>query len=515
MSGPKVCELEYIMNTVLLCREQMRDIMERLNDFRREIAANKFGDFELTAGCLEGFEESFQKAEEIFARGAAVDDIAVESRREAAENLMAELKKVSFAVFGAKKEIVRKIAALRDSAVRRFVAVENARRAIARAHLGCGLKISGAKLDEAREKLEKIAGEPLAEFPAIEYDGFDHVAARGYQAALDAAEAEIERRAAAADEFIAALGRESEEELTGAVTAREYRSARELIGAKRTNMKPSAREAGLLKKAKDALARLGEFCGRRELHEAMAAFDALKNEENPEKRILLYNGFVLRCDGLLAREKRSEAALDEMCSIRRRLKLIDTAESDKMRIEIERLEAAKDLDGFEKIRPLALDVIKTETELSNKIRMGEIIRAAFNELGYETDDGLDTALVKKGKFYMGKPSIKNYRVQVVSNSEHSMLQLEVVRIEDPGRERAETSASQLVRDAEVQTGFCADYEKAMETIARKGLLVKHKMRKKPGEVPVKKVSPESAGAKITRRETGPAKRVEQLPPPLR
>ena len=514
MSGPKACELEYIMNTVLLCREEMFDIMERLNDFSREIAGNKFNDFEFTAGCLNGFEESFKKAGEIFARTSAVDDLAVESRREAAENLMAELKKVSFTIFGAKKEIVRKIAALRDSAVRRFRAIENARLGIARAYLACGLKISREKIDEAREKLEKIAGEPLTEFPAIEYDGFDYNAALEYQAALNAAETEIERRGAEAFEYISALGRESEDELTGAVTARKYMSAKELIAEKRTNMKPAGREPDLLKKAEDALSGLGEFCGNKELREAMAAFDSIKNEENPEKRILLYSSFILRCDGLMISEKRAAAALDEMRSVRRRLKLIGTAESVEMRIEIERLEASQDFAGFEKIRPRALELIQTETARSNNARMGEIIRSAFEELGYETDEGFDTMLIENGKFFMDKPALKNYRVQIVSNSENSMLQLEVVKIEAPGYERSESSASQMVRDTEVQTEFCGDYEKALEKIARKGVAVKHKMRKKPGEVLMKKVPSEGAAAKRT-KTGGEVKRGEKAVPPRR
>jgi hypothetical protein len=500
------------MNTVLLCREEMRDIMERLNDFRREIAGNKFNDHEFTAGCLNGFEESFKKAGEIFARTSAVDDIAVESRREAAENLMAELKKVSFEIFGAKKEIVRKIAALRDSAVRRFRAVENARLGIARAYLGCGFKISGAKMDEARKKLEKIAGEALLEFPVIEYDGFDHGAALEYQAALDAAEAEIERRGDAAYRYIAELGRESEDELTGAVTVRKYMSAGELIAEKRANMKPAGREPGLLKKSEDALSRLVEFCGNQELREALAAFDAVKNEENPEKRILLYNGFILRCDALLARKKRSAAALDEMRSVRRRLKLIDTVGCGEMLREIELLEAAGDSAGFEKIRRRAFELIETETDRSNSIRMGEIIKAAFNELGYETDEGFDTLLIGNGKFFMDKPALKNYRVQIVSNSARSMVQLEVVRLAGPGRGQDEAGAAQRVRDAEIQTEFCADYEKAVEKIAKKGVLVKHKMRKKPGEVLVKKVPAEGADAKRT-RSGGDVKLGEKAIPP--
>ena len=498
MSGPKACELEYIINTVLLCREEMSDIVERLNDFRREITGNKFDAVEFIAGCLKGFDGSFKKADEIFARVSAIDDIAIESRREAAENLMAELKKVSFEIFGAKKEIVRKIAALRDSAVRRFRAVENARLAIARAFLGCGFSISGEKMDEAREILKKIAGDPILKFPVIEYDSFDYGAALEYQAALDSAEIEIERRGAAAYEYIAALGRESEDELTGAATAQKYMSAKELIAEKRANMNPAGREPGLLKKAEDALSRLGEFCGNNELRQAMAEFDAVKNEENPEKRILLYTGFILHCDGLLAREKRAAAALDEMRAVRRRLKLIDTAKSGEMLHEIELLEAARDTAGFEKLRPRAHELIETESVRSNNIRMGEIIKAAFDELGYETQDGFDTVLIRNGKFFMDKPALKNYRVQVVSNSAGSMLQLEVVRLAAPGREQNESSASQQVRDAEIQTEFCADYEKAVEKIARKGVLVKHKIRKKPGEVLIKKVPAEGPAAKRTR-----------------
>lgn len=498
MSGPKACELEYIMNTVLLCREEMRDIMERLNAFRHEIDGNKFGAHEFTAACLNGFEESFKKASDIFARAAALDDVAVDSRRAAAENLMAELKKVSFDIFAAKKEIVRKIAALRDSAVRRFMAVENARLAVARSYLACGFKIGAAGLNQARETLEKIAGEPPVKFPAIEYDGFDYQAALEYQAALGAAEAEIERRGAAAYEYVAALGRESEDELTGAVTVGKYKSAAELVAGKRADMKPAGRERGLLKNAEAALARLSEFCGNRELSGAMAAFDALKNEQNPEKRIMLYDGFILRCDALLANEKRAAAALGEMRSFRRRLKLIDTVECGKMLREIQLLETARDAAGFEKLRPRALELIETETKRANDIRMGEIIKTAFNELGYETEEGFETVLIVSNKFFMDKPALKNYRVQVISNSARSMVQLEVVRLAAPGRAHDESSPSQRVRDAEIQTEFCADYEKALEKIARKGVLAKHKMRKKPGEVLIKKVPAEGPYAKKTR-----------------
>ena len=93
--------------------------------------------------------------------------------------------------------------------------------------------------------------------------------------------------------------------------------------------------------------------------------------------------------------------------------------------------------------------------------------------------------------FISKPSMKNYMVQVVSNSSGRMLQMQIVRLAG-GPESAEALKRHEIRDIEAETEFCADYEEALKILAGRGVEVTHKMRMKPGEVKVQTIkNPES------------------------
>lgn len=510
MSGPKAVELKFIISAVEFCRGEINEIMPRLKELAARMDSGGFKTLEIAAGCLEGFDDALSRAERAFAGAAVLERVTIGERRAAAETLLGEIKKSAIELFGARREIARRITLLRDSLMRRLTALESARLAIAGSHLRTGLSMSAEDAEKARREFEAIAGPPLRPCPDIDYENFDNAAAMEYAKYLDSAEADIALRQSRAEELARSVAASSLAGLLPEGQIISGRGAADLIAQKKAAMAPSKEESALIERAAAALAMLSDYPASARGKEASRRFDAMKSVESPQKRLLLYEDLILFCGSLLAEERRAEAALEEAAALRRKLALAGGDAGLEFVASLERLEAARDIAGLEALLKKGAEFLRTETAASEAKRMGEIFRAAFEEMGYETGGELSTAMASGGIFFMDKPALKNYRVRVISSAAAEILQIELVRTGGVDAEKYEPEKAFSTRDVEAQTEFCADYEGALKKMEARGVQAKHKMRKKPGETVVRTIPPPGPGRKAPR--AAPRAGEKSLPP---
>ncbi len=123
-------------------------------------------------------------------------------------------------------------------------------------------------------------------------------------------------------------------------------------------------------------------------------------------------------------------------------------------------------------------------------RKRKAVLESLAELGYETHEGMETALVQAGKLVLRRPDDSDYAVEVVTNRDLSMLQTEVIRFGD-----AEAATEQeRLRDQEHEKKWCSAHDELRDKLAKRGLTSSVKLHIPPGTKPVRVVKGDKAPA---------------------
>lgn len=237
----------------------------------------------------------------------------------------------------------------------------------------------------------------------------------------------------------------------------------------------------------------------RKYDDIMAKYGAILAEKSASRRAALLDDFVLRCDVVYETARRKAENAEALARIERQLLCAGTARALKAAEKIAGIRESGGSFDLEALGNEAREAIERDIDESNNSEYGKIIKASFEELGYETDEDFETVLVTNSRAVVRKPSMKNYSVNVVTNADSSTFQVELVREVESAKETGESCASDQVRDREVETEFCADFAKVIEALEKKGVTTEFRMKKLPGEVKVKRVLASDASRRSGRR----------------
>jgi hypothetical protein len=252
--------------------------------------------------------------------------------------------------------------------------------------------------------------------------------------------------------------------------------------AERTEEKP------ICSRVEELLTRLTFETKQSEVSEIRIRYEQISREKNREKRLLRYEDLVLYCDGLLKEEETRKEILHDLHSTKLQLIRIATPAAIDLLPEVERLKRGCTRAELETFETHVMEVLKNDIESWNQRSIGVVMADTFMELGYEVEEDFDMVLISNSKQILHKPSMKDYHVQVVSNSAQNMVQVEMIRSVEEGEENSELSQRQALRDQEAEEEFCQDYFAVVETLKEQGIDVSQKMMVKPGEVSVRRVA---------------------------
>lgn len=316
------------------------------------------------------------------------------------------------------------------------------------------------------------------------------------RAELNECEAALDKLRAMALEA-AAAGR-IDEIMARAITAAAAGGlAQPAIPAEKKKGAPEPDAADKINRLLSALSFLKE---NSEYSKILKKFDGIKRETDRERRAVLYDDFIIFCEGLVKSERRRRRDGEDLREMKRQLLCF---ESPNVRAAAAMIDEILDSGGpadMPAVKNAIAEAFERDAAFLNSTAYAGALKDAFEELGYETDENFETVLIKDKKAYIHKPAMKNYHIQLISNPEKNIFQAEVVREVETAAQAAESSRSHELRDTEVQSEFCEDYERVLKALEAKGVGVREKSRKKPGEIKVKKVAGVS-GAKNKRGRT--------------
>lgn len=369
-----------------------------------------------------------------------------------------------------------------------------ARRNVARLHTFAQSAVPGDWPAAERERVlarAQAAGANVPIPPVLVAD----LSAAGV-AQLEAAEAQLaaaERSLAAAqralEEDIAATQKRLMGEKLGLGTARPVTLAEFLA----KNPPPVAaaaevEEDHVLSKLDGLLAKMAVLQDTAGWADLMRRLEAVRAEESLARRRSLYEGLVIEASARLKERRAVEQWFAEVDAL-----LADAAPYagtavDGVVAELRALRRAGRVAPLEPWRARLAETQQRELARLERERKRRAILDSLSELGYETHEGMETALVQAGKLVVRKPGESDYAVEVVANNDLSLLQTAMVRYSDS----EEMTEQQRLRDREREEEWCSDHARIREKMAARGLAAKFRMQMPAGSHPVRVVKRDKA-----------------------
>ncbi|PAW84004.1 MAG: hypothetical protein B9S33_12655 [Pedosphaera sp. Tous-C6FEB] len=312
--------------------------------------------------------------------------------------------------------------------------------------------------------------------------------------ALATAQAELEKELAATQKRLLS-------EKLGLPHARTVTIAEFLAQQPRSAAPANADEDRMAEKLEELLAKIGVLQDTAGWADLMRRADAVRAEDEAPRRRSLYEGLVLEASRRLKELRAVEQWLLGVDELLAHAAPFAGTAVDAIVAELRELRRAG--------RPVDLTPWRTrlaETQASERTRMErerkrQAVLESLAELGYETSEGMGTALVQAGKLVLHKPGEADYAVEVVTNRDLSLLQTEVIRF---GETEAATEQERL-RDQEQEVKWCSAHDALRDKLAQRGLTSNVKLHIPAGTKPVRVVKRDKApaAARATAKSSAP------------
>lgn len=309
-----------------------------------------------------------------------------------------------------------------------------------------------------------------------------------------------EQQFTAAEQSLVALQRALEEEI--AATQKRLMADKLGLGAPRTvtlaeflakNPRPApaafaADEDRVLQKLDGLLAKLAVLQDTAGWADLMRRVETVRAEADEPRRRSLYESLVLEASRRLKDLRAVEQWLVEVDALLAESAPYAGTAVDAVVAELRELRRAGRIVALEPWKQRLTKTQQRELVRLEHERKRRAILESLTELGYETNEGMETALVQAGKLVVRKPGEADYAVEVVANNDLSMLQTAMVRYSDS----EEMTEQQRLRDHEREEAWCADHARIREKMAARGLSAKFKMQMPAGSHPVRVVKRDQA-----------------------
>ena len=148
--------------------------------------------------------------------------------------------------------------------------------------------------------------------------------------------------------------------------------------------------------------------------------------------------------------------------------------------------------SFEDVKQWAEESIESLVRAEAATFARRAILQAFDELGYEVREGMETAWIENGQIVVSKPDDSLYGVEITQMPQQ-IIKTRVVR--KKGQPAA--TANDKQRDREEEESWCADREALEKELAKEGVELQIKAAREPGSVAVEVVE---SSSEVTRHQ---------------
>jgi len=215
--------------------------------------------------------------------------------------------------------------------------------------------------------------------------------------------------------------------------------------------------------------------------ELLQKAEEIRHESTSDRRRLLYEGLTIEC-GIRLRKVRDFEEWKVKVD-----RLLDSAAPfagssvDEVVKELHQLNRAGSIVDLSAIEARLKEAIQKSDLEQRTAEKRKAVLQALEELGYDVTDGMATALAVPGSVLLQKDTESDYAVEVVTNSDLSIIQTTLVRFGDS----SQVSEQDIIRDQEHEEAWCSEHAIIRQKVAASGYESEFKMQLKPGEYPIK------------------------------
>ena len=261
---------------------------------------------------------------------------------------------------------------------------------------------------------------------------------------------------------------------------------------------PSAKECKVLHKLEDLMAKVGALQDTAGWADLMRRAVAVRAEIDPHRRLQFFESLCLEAGTRLKALRAAatwQAAVDAL--LQEAADYAGTA-VDAVVAEFRELRRAGRVVPLEAWKLRLAETKKHELARLQREHQRRAILESLTALGYETSEGMGTALVEAGKLVIHKPGEADYAVELVANADLSLVQTAMVRYSDSDT----LTEQQRLRDHEREAEWCGDHKRIRDQLEQRGYRTSFKMQMPAGTHPVRVVQ---RGAAPTARPTARGK----------
>lgn len=256
---------------------------------------------------------------------------------------------------------------------------------------------------------------------------------------------------------------------------------------------PSPKECKVLHKLEDLMAKVGALQDTAGWAELMRRAAAVRAETDPHRRLHFFESLCLEA-GTRLKALRTvatwQATVDAL--LQEAAEYAGTA-VDAVAAELRELRRAGRVVPLDSWKQRLAETKARELARLQREHKRRAILESLTALGYETSEGMGTALVEAGKLVVHKPGEADYAIELVSNADLSLVQTAMVRYSD-----SETlTEQQRLRDHEREADWCADHKRIRDQLGQRGYATSFKMQLPAGAHPVRVVQRKAAPAPPT------------------
>lgn len=207
-----------------------------------------------------------------------------------------------------------------------------------------------------------------------------------------------------------------------------------------------------------------------------ARLRSIETEANEQHRNLLLDSLLLDLASAVQASRTHRSAIGELHELAAEINANASTEAKDLLDRSQQCGSATTLQEIARLTDECRSFITQEQQRKAAQARRDAILQGLARLGYEVNDGMETAWARDGRVVVKNPAVPGYGVEVGGQAQASRLQVRAVAL---------TGNRDVTRDKDVETLWCGDFGKLQELLAAEGdsLLVERALG--IGEVPVK------------------------------
>jgi hypothetical protein len=220
----------------------------------------------------------------------------------------------------------------------------------------------------------------------------------------------------------------------------------------------------------------------------VARLRSIEGEANEQRRNLLLDSLILDLSSAVDASRAHRSAIEELHELAAEIGANTSTEAEALLSRVQQCGPATSLQAIAHLAEACKNFVSHEQQRQAGYARRNAILEGLARLGYEVNDGMETAWARDGRVVVKNPALPGYGVEIGGQAQASRLQVRAVAL---------TESREIARDKDVETLWCGDFGRLQDLLVAEGdsLLIERAMG--VGEVPLKVVGESDPDATST------------------